>query len=142
MKQSLTIDVPEGHRVTTYPEEDLSVGFTSDAPEPVQNPNSPLRLSSRHDCFLRSIASANEDGSDLVKLLYGPRRNHWWAPDGSLMLAAPTVAQCQSKFEGAMQLLHQARLYGTEGVDKDGTLSRNEMDSALYWLKDVYEKSI
>lgn len=53
------------------------------------------------------------------------------------MLAAPIVAECQSKFEVAMQLLHQARLYGTEGVDKDGTLSSNQMSWALDWLKDV-----
>ena len=138
MIQSLIIDVPERHHVTTYPDEDLSVGFTSHAPKLDRNTDSPLRLSSRHDCFLRWIDSANEDGSDLVKLLYGPRRIHWWAPDGSLMLAAPTVAQCHRKYEFGMELLHQARLYGTEGVDKDDALSKEEMDWALHWLKDVY----
>ena len=46
-------------------------------------------LPSHRETLLRAMDDANEDGENLVKLLYGTTRIQWWGSDGTLMALAP-----------------------------------------------------
>ena len=104
MKQLVIIDVPED----TMPED-----FMPDDTVPPRVDGRPLSLRSYQDLLLTAMTNANEDGEDLVKLLYGPRRKHSWAADGTLMMEAPTMEECERKLEFALSLLHRARFKAT-----------------------------
>ena len=130
MKQLVIIDVPED----TMPED-----FMPHDTVPPRVDGRQLSLRSYQDLLLTAMTNANEDGEDLVKLLYGPRRKHSWAADGTLMMEAPTMEECERKLEFALSLLHRARFKATNVVDYADTLTHNEMTWALDWLKDVYQ---
>ena len=106
-------------------------------PPRVENQDTkPVSLISPHDCFLRAIENANQVGQHLVQLLHGPRRKHWWAEDGSLMMEATTYRLCKRKLDFALTLLYDAREHATTGATTARTLTHREMTWALDWLKD------
>ena len=112
-----------------------SASSKPDGPAPSREP---LVLRSHHDCLLRALTQANEDGEHLVQLIFGPTRKHWWAPDGALMMEATTHKQCKHKLEFALKLLHGAR---KEAMSKSrattDTLS-SQMATGISWLQDVF----
>ena len=113
-----------------------SASSKPDGPAPSREP---LVLRSHHDCLLRALTQANEDGEHLVQLIFGPTRKHWWAPDGTLMMEATTHKQCKHKLEFALKLLHGAR---KEAMSKSrattDTLSHSQMATGISWLHDVF----
>ena len=115
-----------------------SASSKPDGPAPSREP---LVLRSHHDCLLRALTQANEDGEHLVQLIFGPTRKHWWAPDGTLMMEATTHKQCKHKLEFALKLLHGAR---KEAMSKSrattDTLSQSQMATAISWLHDVFRE--
>ena len=100
----------------------------------------PVRLKSHYDCLMKAMADADEDGEQLVQLLYGPTTEHWWAPDGTLMMSAVTQEECEDKLDFALELLQGARQHATGGATTAHPLTKHEMDLGLAWLKDVYRE--